>query len=328
MAKTILMKTTSTRKRSLTDAALEATQVDPLIQRMRMARDSPSLLKLELARRRSTETTLPFIVLEGDDDKIIYTQWFGRLRPSLQYALFPCRGKGRVLELLDIIRRDATGLGRGVYFFVDRDFDGLKQRSPGTDIYMTDSYSVENYLVSDEVLDRLLQVEFHCHSCIETRHRILEIFNNYYDCFLEVTAPVNLRLFKARHCAFPTGGITDTLGKVASVSVGRVQAGTADPDEIIKIEGVFEKELEARLESDFASLDPRLSYRGKFALAFFKKWLRDLGERHRPGDGLFEKIDNRSAFRLDELTLNSLASKSGMPAGLLEYVSAIEGVAE
>lgn len=307
---------------------IEAAPVDPLIQRMRNARNSPNILKLELARRRSTEAALPFLVLEGDDDKIVYAQWIGRLRPSLKYALFPCRGKGHLLGLLDLLRRDATGLAEGVHFFIDRDFDDMRNREPGPDVYMTDSYAVENYVVSEHVLEKLLQIEFHCHSCAETRRRIQNIFKEDYQNFLNETKSINLRLFKARKIGLATDSITSTLTKLASVSVGSVQRGTASPEEIIRFRESIDEEISADLESEFSDLDPPKRYRGKFALAFFKKWLRDLGETHRPGEGLFEKIDTRSAFRLDEITLNSMASKSEMPDGLLEYVAAIDGAVE
>ncbi|MCO8018697.1 DUF4435 domain-containing protein [Brevundimonas diminuta] len=307
---------------------MDAPTVDPLIQRMRDARNSPNILKLELARRRSTEAALPFLVLEGDDDKIVYAQWISRLRPSLKYALFPCRGKGHLLSLLDLVRRDATGLAEGVYFFVDRDFDDLRNREAGSDVYMTDSYAFENYVVSECVLEKLLQIEFHCHSCAETRSSILNIFREDYKKFLEETKAVNLRLYKARKMGLPTDSITNTLAKLASVSVGNVRSGTASPEEIIKFQDSIDDELSADLEKDFSELDASKRYRGKFALAFFKKWLRDLGETHRPGEGLFEKIDTRSAFRLEEITLNSMASKSEMPDGLLEYIASIEGAVE
>lgn len=307
---------------------ISAPTVDPLIQRMRNARNSPNILKLELARRRSTEAALPFLALEGDDDKIVYAQWISRLRPSLKYALFPCRGKGHLLGLLDLLRRDATGLAEGVYFFVDRDFDDLRNRKAGSDVYMTDSYSFENYVVSEHVLEKLLQIEFHCHGCAETRRRILNIFNDDYQKFLDETKAVNLRLYKARKIGLTTESITNTLTKLASVSVGNVQAGTASPEEIIRFQDSIDDELSADLENDFSELDAPKRYRGKFALAFFKKWLRDLGETHRPGEGLFEKIETRSAFRLEEITLNSMASKSEMPDGLLEYIASIEGAVE
>ncbi|WP_456744867.1 DUF4435 domain-containing protein [Bradyrhizobium sp. USDA 4354] len=48
-----------------------------------------------------------------------------------------------------------------MYFFVDRDFDDFRgfQSDPAT-TFCTDQYSIENYLVTREVLEELLKDDF------------------------------------------------------------------------------------------------------------------------------------------------------------------------
>ena len=42
-------------------------------------------------------------------------------------------------------------LSNGVYYFIDRDFDEFANFTKEKNTFMTDCYSVENYLVSDSI---------------------------------------------------------------------------------------------------------------------------------------------------------------------------------
>jgi len=55
----------------------------------------------------------------------------------------------------------------------------------------------------------------------------------------------------------------------------------------------------ARLSEEFESLDPRSRYRGKFALAFFQRWLSELADEFSTSKlGLFAGLDVKSKFVL------------------------------
>ena len=299
---------------------------DAAVESLRKARDSSAVLKLELAKLRSCVPALAIIALEGDDDKLVYSQWLRRAREDLKYAMFPCKGKGPLLNLRSAVQRDRTGLGEGVYFFVDRDFDELRGRSPGADIFMTDRYSVENYLVSEDVLEATLEVEFHCHAAPEIKRQIIELFGRDFEKFLHITKGSNFRLFFARKTGTEVGTIPKGIGKLASVEVGEIKEGSLSPDEVIVYVSEPKEELGTELGAEFDKLCPRSHYRGKFALAFFNQWLRKLAEQSsRPERGVFASLTNAAAVRSSELTLNTFASRSSLPEGFRDFVAKIEG---
>ena len=79
----------------------------------------------------------------------------------------------------------------GVFYFIDHDFDGARGQDIDETIFVTDRYSVENYLVSREVLEELLKDEFHLDGLPEVRRRVVALFNTTYDLFVAVTRQLN-----------------------------------------------------------------------------------------------------------------------------------------
>jgi hypothetical protein len=123
---------------------------------------------------------------EGDDDKIVYGQWIRRLFPRLHYEPFPCGGKKGVKALKNSLHKDLTGQERNVLFFVDRDYDDLAGFESQSGVFMTDAYSVENYLVTPRVVGELLRDEFPCHARPDLRQKIARIFVDDYAKFLSL----------------------------------------------------------------------------------------------------------------------------------------------
>ena len=84
-------------------------------------------------------------------------------------------------------------------------------------------YSVENYLVTDEVLESLLRDEFPCHAMPELREFIAEVFRRDYDHFLGVTSDLNRRIYYARKLSVEiTGRLPTALRDVAVVDIGKI----------------------------------------------------------------------------------------------------------
>lgn len=307
--------------------AVETLEHDAAVEAMRAARMRPSVLKIELATLRSAVPDNAVFAFEGDDDKIIYRQWVQRVRHDLTYVSFPCRGKGPLLELRASLQRDKTGLSQGVFFFVDRDFDDLRGQSQGDDIFITDTYSIENYLVDPSVISAALEIEFHCHDAPALRQQLVAQFQETYDAFLTQTEEVNRRLFKARRAGIDIKPLPKSITKLAKVGVRTVDKGTEEPDAVV----VYEKEPSALsfegLDDQFDALDARLRYRGKFALLFMQKWLRELAaEASSDTRGCFAHLKSKSAVRVAELTLTGFSSRSPLPTGFGEFIDSTSPV--
>src|ERR1700730_10737157 len=116
--------------------------------RARISRNSGAVLKTELITIRSRNSAIPVLVFEGDTDVGPYSVWISRVRDGWNYVSLPGRGKDQLLDLRQRLASDTTDVKRGVFFFVDRDFDDLRDQLPGPDIVCTDRYSIENYLVT------------------------------------------------------------------------------------------------------------------------------------------------------------------------------------
>jgi hypothetical protein len=280
-------------------------------------------LRLIKLRERLPDTTI--CVFEGDDDKLVYSQWIRRIRSDLDYEPFPCGGKEQVLRLRDAVQQDLNGLGRCVFFFVDRDFDDLQGRQAGADLFMTGHYSVENYLVTDTVLADLLKNEFHCHADPDVRQRTVELFKATYAEFLSVTKPVNFRIFAARRLGLK---LDDSLPKkltlLAVVSLNKALPSGVAPEDLIALPRDLSAEEQEMLEADFESLDRQSRYRGKFAILFFHKWLTELcNEYANRTTDLFTGLSQANRVRQNELTLGIFASKATMPSGFDDFVAKI-----
>lgn len=301
-------------------AGADAT-TDVAVEFLKQAREARAVLKMELAKLRARIPDTVILVFEGNDDKVIYGHWIRRARPGFQYEPFPCGGKEKVLKLRDSLYEDKSNLQEGVFFFVDRDFDDLQGRDGGNDIFMTDRYSVENYLVAAVVLEDMLKNEFHCHAQPDVRMKVIGLFHHLYEMFLAVTAPHNERLFYIRKEKIPIrGGLPKKLSELANVQLNSVSESQKTPDEVIMCEMGYAVDL-SKYKQEFSQLDRKSRYRGKFSLLFFLKWISDLATEfvERRTD-LFLAVKNTGRVHSNEFTIGMLAAKSDLPDGLLEFL--------
>lgn len=296
---------------------------------MRASRERPAVLKTSLTSLRSSLPDALIFVFEGIDDKSIYYSWFSRINPELNYEPFPCNGKSQVLTLVEMLERDVNGLINNVYAFIDRDFDDLRGREHSPIIFMTDRYSVENYLVSEDVLDEILKNEFHCHARPALRAPILQLFGSLYAEFLAQTRETNRRLFIARRLSEKLlAPLPDKLSRIAKIGLDEVAPGDRTPELIVRMAKEPDGHEVAALILEFNDLEPKSRYRGKFALMFFFGWLNNLSEdRNSSTTRLFSAVGNNNKVNFSAITLGGLAAKSRLPAGLSEFVRRIRPVA-
>lgn len=295
---------------------------DAYLSRMRNARKGPAVLKAKLANLRSTLPNTLIFAFEGNDDKIVYQHWINKIKPGLKYEPFPCDGKKYVLQLKQMVERDLGGIGEGVYFFIDRDFDDLRGEVSSPKLFMTDAYSVENYLVTESVLDDILKNEFHCHAEPDCRVEVLKLFGKVYKEFLDITKETNYRLFLARRLSLElTTGLPDRVTQLCSISLIDVKAGRQSATDHVQVAREVTHDEILELSPDFDGFEPEKRYRGKFSLLFFYRWLEKLAiERNDKASKIFAAVDNVSKANHQSLNLGILASKSNLPIGLSEFI--------
>lgn len=295
------------------------------VNRLRAARTSESVIKTRFVTLFGASDGRPIFVFEGDDDKVVYGRWIRRIHATICYEVFVCKGKKAVSVLKRIIDRDLSSIGDGTYFFVDRDFDDLTMFDNDIRVFMTDRYSVENYMVSPDVLDSVLRDEFPLDGQPGLRAAIVEIFRSDYSDFLLVTRPFNERLYLCRKLSIVLDrSLSDKLCDYAEVCVGSVAPGEKPLSYLVSCDLPTAQENYQDILAEFAGFAGEHRYRGKNAQLFFRGWLNSLLEHLGNGSGPFQGANIVGSARQHELTLGTFASKSPMPLTLPTF---LEGVA-
>jgi len=294
---------------------------DQYLEKMKAARDRTAVLKTTLAEIRSGAPKSFVFAFEGVDDKIVYSRWLSRIRPDINYEPLPCNSKRNVLRLRELCKKDRTNIGVGVFYFVDRDFDDLEGFGGDSNTFMTDRYSVENYLISQAILGDIITNEFHCHAKLNVRRRICELFDTVYDSFLNLLRPVNERIFLARRLKIGiVPAIPDKIGKIAVIQLAAVSM-VASAEQLIVLDQEPDPNSLSVLIDEFSNLDPKKRYRGKFALRFLLKWLELLAEEYSfRRTGIFDGVDKAYNVRVSEISLGALAARSDLPLGLRAFL--------
>src|SRR5690606_27089305 len=106
----------------------------------------------------------------------------------------------------------------------------------GPDIYISHTYSFENWRVSRDVLNNILCVALHCHGEHLVREEVLATFDEVYDSFLKVTRSHNERLFMARRLGIETKPLPTRLAKLAEVSLTEVKVSQEKASTVINLQ--------------------------------------------------------------------------------------------
>lgn len=261
---------------------------------------------------------------EGPDDKTVYYHWVQKLRNDFTYEPYVCKNKHKALQLYDVINKDKTGFATSTYVFIDRDFDGLRGRAPGRALFMPDNYSVENYIVCEQVLQDLLKNDFHC-ADERIRGHAIKRFGEIYQHFLHLTSGMNYRIFSARR--FKIRQIDDLptkIGQIADIHLDRCEPGRLAASEAVKLHRELDDMEKATATEEFALLDQRKNFRGKFALLFFVKWLGLLrADRLSEASVLFAGLPKPEYAIRGDFSLASLAPLAPSPPNLGPFLQAM-----
>ena len=285
-----------------------------------MGRRSGAALKVELANLRSSAGTVIVFVFEGREDVGPYEAWIARINNKLEYAPLAGSGKGQLLDLRRRLRRDETGLMGNTFFFIDKDYDLLRGQTPGADVFCTDTYSIENALVSRKTLTSILVDEFRMDRERNTVESIRRHFEVILRQFLRIMRTPNWRIFCRSLNSNRDGRIGETISGYVDIQWDSVSAAYTDET----LADLIPMTSEAGTGPDdvewFESLDPIRHYRGKHLLAFFLSWLDALADALREGRTPFFAGGISHKFNRGTLNMRNLASRSELPTGLVEFI--------
>lgn len=298
------------------------------ISTMRASRNSARVALINYATIRGKNPTRLICVFEGLEDLPYYETIFTRTINSSNFASLIAKGKDQVLELREILKKQQEQ-DHLIRYFVDRDFDYLKGHNHGEDIYVTEGYSIENHMVSKDILTKIVSSEFKC--CADGDFQALdktaELFEQFLHQFFEIMEPVNKAIFHARNKGIELKNIEDRVTEYITLSMEGLHPSGKD---IFQLIGWPDDHARDTSESDqcFAEIDPHTGWRGKFIFGLFIKTLH-LFKTDRTCDNpqLFAK---KSGVRFDPNgeTVRSFASISSIPASLGDFISSCSSLME
>lgn len=296
-----------------------------LTDRMRVARNKGVVALQDYNTLRSQAPGAIVIALEGYNDPIYYKTAIARIDSSFSWTPLVCHGKDKVLNLRILLGRNTDADAKKTFFIVDHDFDHLKNHNPGPDLYCTPGYSIENNLVSEEILVELLHGEYRCSPLSDEVAKIISLFQSRMGEFLAVMEMANRALHYCRLTGLQSGSVEDSIGKYVSISLDKVASKYVN-DDLVKLVGLPDKKdilNMCKTSAAFDSLDRVMDWRGKYLLAFFVEFLAKLQEDR--SCKVPKVFDNRKTitFNPKSSIIRSLSSISEPPVCLQKFVQCI-----
>ena len=225
-----------------------------------------------------------FVFYEGYDSDYYYT----RLQTYAQYDIetIKCKGKQKVIGVYNLLltKPEYNKYRKG--FFVDKDFD-LNTDPIFENFYVTSSYSVENYYLSEKCIENFMKNMFNFHSGDPELESIISDYCSMRQKYFEA-----ILLFNSWYCAIRRkykDSIKDiSLDKDMPKGFLKIDFTTNDVQSLYSLEKIEEEFSSAKiytitqdeLESAQTYLreDLLMNLRGKYCLSFLVKYIANLIE--------------------------------------------------
>ena len=226
---------------------------------------------------------------EGQDDRSFfgphirtYTSDF----PHCTYHPYVCGGKQQVFSTKEKIYSGTTPAANLVLlFFVDKDLsDFIKENHPTfPDLFTTKFYSIENYLVSEEMLLEVWQDILHVEGISPKFERISQRFGTERDKFYRFVAPISAWIVYLRR-----KGVHPNVDDIRMQQLCEIDSTLTFQSfhDSYEAERIFMKVCPMATEADwlacsevlseFVGVDPKTYVRGKFELWFFLEFIKKL----------------------------------------------------
>lgn len=296
------------------------------VDHVRDARERNCVLRLRVLKIRSGYANGPIFIFEGKTDIGAYEAWIKRIDGDFRYKGVPSNGKTQVLNFRESISGSENKDFKSIYFFIDHDYDGLRGFDDSDNIFCTQSYSFENYLVTDLVLESILNDEFECSDDPDIVPRVLELYRKMSSDFCNSMSDANLRLFIAAKYQLERGRIEKKINKFVEIAVNSVTK-IYDDEEVLSLIPLLvepDEEMEIEGRNEFNEIcDCMKRFRGKYIYLFFLTWLDVLSISRKDGILPFTEAKNIKYNRACH-TERSLASRSEIPEGLSPFIARIK----
>ena len=262
------------------------------LDELRRARESPVAAYQEfLLHYQRVPKDAVHAFFEGHDDVSFYINFIlGFVDDANNVYTYKCGNKEGVYQTYHQITK-LQNLQNKVLFFVDKDYSDVLGEDYPKDkrIYVTNYYSIENYLVSEEILYRIWNEIFHFNginpmSFDIIKNKFQEELNNFYDFIMPLTVwiihqrrsgiQIDLKMLKLSQLFSFNQDLI--LEKREQINQG---------DEMTIFEQIYKKPtafnwqaMSHLITEELKILPPKFYVRGKFELWFFVKFVSGLSD--------------------------------------------------
>lgn len=255
------------------------------LEKLKEARDSSSPIIHDFLLRAPKAPEDVHIFFEGNDDPSFYLSFIHRYLPaSKNLQIYRCGNKSTLYKTHGRIKKSKNNVFLTL-FFTDKDYsDLLDENYPNEDnIYVTDFYSIENYLVDTYMLSRIL-VDL-CHLNLKKigfnkiERKFQAEINNFYSVFRDISVwfvtlrshgirPNHNNLDYKKICRFTKNIRFVQHDKKNIIHNLQTMCGVLTPGNYDLSKIKYEKVLN--------TLEPKKYIRGKYELWFFIEFFRHL----------------------------------------------------
>lgn len=132
---------------------------------------------LHFLKLKVVSTDLTYCFVEGEEDITFYQDKLSKIDEQLKYEFIKSDGKEKILKLEDIVNNKLWSKYK-IMLFVDKDYDNTYNYK---NIFVTDVYSIENYFVTNNVLEKILKYSFY----IDNQDVVNSIIKRYEELQIE-----------------------------------------------------------------------------------------------------------------------------------------------
>lgn len=171
-----------------------------MLDDLKSAQQSPVSVYHQFLLKNTNFAECVHIFVEGHDDLSFYTGFVRRFLPHPnRLHTYKCHNKLGVYETHTKVMKVISSKNIAL-FFVDKDFSDIlnENYSSAPNIYITDYYSIENYLVTDEIFERILNEVYHFPDIMLDTLKIQEKFQTELEHFYNLMLPITAWIIWAR----------------------------------------------------------------------------------------------------------------------------------
>jgi len=255
------------------------------LDNLREARQSPAAAYQQFALQYPKTSNDVHAFLEGRDDPSFYFSFLLRAVSDInKIHVYRCSNKKGVYDayakVMRLVRKPSF-----VLFFVDKDHSDLigEVYDTATNIYVTEYYSIENYLVSDSMFRRIWEDFFNAIQLKVDFDTISTKFQDELAQFYKFALPLSAWIILNRRKGMKPNVNNVKLGELCKFSEDLTLQAQPLTELISHLENVcginciddVKSEL-SQVINELVNIEPKKYIRGKYELWFFIKFIEKM----------------------------------------------------